>query len=138
MTTELSSDIKHIGKALDKYWNTKPDKKLPRKPKFKVVFIYSGEGNEIDGFLYAHDIDDGYFRDCIIDELTVKDKSDERCIEDLLKKLIAYCKKEKIPIKTWVERKDKLEIKILRKLGFDVEENKDLEVSGYKYLIKKK
>jgi len=119
MKIKITSKIKEIGKTLDKYWGTKSNNKLPRKPKFKVVFIYCEEQGKIKGFLYAHDIDDGYFRDCIIDEMTVREKSDKKCIEWLLKKLIDYCKKEKISI--ICNSMDKIEKGVFKKLGFIIE-----------------
>ena len=122
MKINLSHNIKVAENILKGYWKEKPIKKFV-KPKFKIVFISLKRKNSIDGFLYAYDINDGYFRNCIIDELTIKRKSDKEGIKSLLRKLIIYCKKEKIHdiICATIEKKDKIEINSFKEVGFLIE-----------------
>jgi len=118
MKIEITSNIKEIDKKLKKYWGNKSDKSEPQKPEIKVIFISCKEKNEIGGFIYALDINDGYFRECIIDEMTIKEKDDKKCMEELLKKLIIYCKKEKIDL--IVDNLEEEESEVFKKLGFDI------------------
>ena len=128
-------NIKEIDKILKIHWGKKASKEKPVKPKLKIVFIYHKEKNIVGGCLYAYDIHDGYFHDCMLDELVTgtEEKLNKEIATKLIKKLISYCKKEKIErIITNHQKMDKKEISLFKKLGFEID---DETLSGGYYPI---
>lgn len=126
MVVRKISNIKKIDKILKKYWKESADKEKPVKPKFKVLLFYFEENGKMEGFLYVYDINDGYFHECIIDDLSTGEKFNNRIITKLFESLKIYCKKEKIEsININAGRYEyncKSEIKLYKKLGFEINE----------------
>jgi len=127
METKAISKINEIDKVLKEHFGERASNEKFTKPKFKVVLFYAKEKNHVQGFLYVYDINDGYFRKCIIDDISTGEKFDKKCVEKLVKKLIAYCKKEKIEeirvIAGRYEYPAKTELALYKKLGFEVNKN---------------
>ncbi len=114
---KLISDSKKIDSVLKKYWGKQASKKKIVKPKFKVILIYSESKNKINGYIYAHDINDGYFHWCVLDDLSTGEKFNAKISRTLIIKLINYCEKEKIEsIEGEITNSD--ERKLFKKLNF--------------------
>lgn len=116
----LVSDIKKIERVLKKFTIGERTDREPREPKLKIIFIYSEKSSKINGYLYAYDINDGYFRKCILDDLDTGEKLNIKCAEKLIKKLISYCKKEDMDIYTTLRSFEygKSELDLYKKIGF--------------------
>ena len=123
----LVSDIEKIDKILTKFSGGKKPQPRPMKPKIKIIFIYSKKNDKINGYLYAYDLSDGYFRECILDDLDTGSKFDIIIAKKLIKRLIAYCKKQGIDIFAVLGKYGygKAETELYRKIGFRIiKENK--------------
>lgn len=123
---KIISDIKKIDKILKKHWGARASKQKPVKPKLKIVVFYLEEKEEVKAYLYVYDISDGYFHECILDDLVTgtEEKLNTKQAALLLKKLIDYCKKEKIErIRAKVDKDDKEELKLYKKFKFDIYTN---------------
>ena len=118
-----TSDTKRIDSVLKKYWDKRASKHKIKKPKFKILLIYYEEKKEIRGYIYAHDINDGYFHWCILDDISTGEKFNEGITEDLILKLIQYCKKEKIE-SIECEITDAKERELFKKLNFRISKEK--------------
>ena len=133
---KLIYDAKKMDFVLKKYWGKKYSKHKIKKPKFKILLIYCEEKNKVKGYLYAHDMDDGYFHWCVLDDLATEGKFDAEIAESLIIKLIQYCKKEKIES---IEREitDSKERKLFKKLNFrNAKEKKETATIFFKKNIK--
>ena len=118
-----TSDTKRIDSVLKKYWGKGALKHKIKNPKFKILLIYCEEKNGIKGYIYAHDINDGYFHWCILDDISTGEKFDAKIAENLIRKLMQYCKKEKIE-SIECEITDAKEKELFKKLNFGISEEK--------------
>ncbi|MBU1252656.1 MAG: GNAT family N-acetyltransferase [Nanoarchaeota archaeon] len=127
MEIKVTSKKERIEKILKTHFGANATDEKFMKPRLKIMLFYAEEGKNILGFLYAYDLNDGYFRKCIIDDVSTGKKFDKKCAEKLVNKLIAYCKKEKIEaIGVNVGRYEypaKTELALYKKLGFEVNKN---------------
>ena len=127
------SDIKKIEKVLKK-WSLqkkfKEDRKI-LKPKFQIIFIYCERNGKICSYLYAYDLEDGYFRTCILDDLDTGKKLNRKYAEKMIKSLISYCKKEDLDICVTIGKFEygNSELILYKNLGFKI--NKKQRVMEY-------
>lgn len=126
------SDINKIEKILKRFTLKKKADRRPLKPKLKIIFIYCEEGNKIKSYLYAYDIDDGYFRTCILDDIdTGGEKLIRKYAEKMVRSLISYCEKEYLDIYATTGKfgYGKSEVDMYKKLGFAI--NKKEKIMEY-------
>lgn len=120
MKIKCTKDIKKINQILNEFWGE--DNKCT-EPSFIPVFL-SAYSNKTDlaGFLYAYDIDDGYYREIIIDDLYIKKSVRKKGYGTrLLSALLKYAKKQKInKIKVITEKTNLPAIKIYKNAGFKI------------------
>ncbi len=131
---KIANNIKEIDKILKGYWKDRASNEKPLKPKLKIIFVhFVGEGED-RGYIYAYDIDDGYFHDCILDDIVTgtKENLNEKVATKLIKKLIDYCRKKNIEtIRANLSKNRKKEMNLFKKLNFEIDTN---EVYGRYHL----
>jgi len=122
------SDIDKIEKILKRFTEKEKTYRTTLKPRLKIIFIYSEENNKINGYLYAYDIEDGYFRDCFLYDLDTGKKLIKKYADKMIRSLISYCKKEDLDIyaTTGTFGYGKSELEVYKKLGFKINKKKKI------------
>ena len=89
------TEIKNINSILNKFWENS-NKKI-KKPNMKIILFYAQEKENILGFAYCYDLNDGYFHELILDDLFIKKEFRKKQIgKELIKEIKKYYKKNKI------------------------------------------
>ena len=94
MEITLTKDIQEIDSILEKSGKDEDLKgKGYSKPHFIPLFFSIKNDGEIIGYLYAYDINDGYFREVILDDVLIEEEFQGRGFGiKLVEELKRYCK----------------------------------------------
>lgn len=123
MEAYRTTDIVEIQKKLQHFWGNEAKVVSPR---FRPVLCYSQtRRGQISGFLYAHDIQDGYFHELRIDDIYIRKVSGMREINlHLISSAVEYAKAHGIKRVTAAVNVEELgATEVYRRLGFAVDPN---------------
>ena len=118
MAAQIKTDIREIVKILREFWK---DEATYSEPKFiPLLFFVRNSAGELVGFAYAHDINDGYFREIHFDDLYIDKRFRNMGYgTTLTESLIKYAKFNRIPsISVCIDKGNRYTLKLCKKMGF--------------------
>ena len=123
MDVEIITNIGQINNRLNSFWG---NKRKITKPFLRPILIlaYTKENSPV-GFLYCYDLNDGYFREIILDDLFIKRQFHGGKYDSLLiNAIIKYAKEHSIERLVLYIKEDNSRLKdMLKVAGFRINTN---------------